>query len=147
MAVNRRQSSRNIDDHIVRKTEAVEEGTGNWDISEGEVHSDVRLEDDAGVGSAAVIRAFDFKANPEMFRNLPTKQELFDAHANQIRAFLWKDGLEAMEDMKPQLKIAKDKTGYRIVVVAVQAKGHILSSSFTPRTLSQIANDSAGNTN
>lgn len=141
---NRRQSSRDIEDHLVQTASVKEDGVGTWDVSDGEVHSDTRLEDDEGVGNAAVIRAFDFKANPESFaRYVPSGQELFNAHAQQIRVFLWKDGLEAMENMRPKVKIAKNKTGYRIVVVAQQAKGHTLSSRFTPRTLTEIAH---GNT-
>ena len=140
MAINRTTKSRELSDHIVQQTTAEVDGN-KMDVTEGEVHSDVDFSMDKGEGKAVIIRSFDFKANPEMFNlRTPSGQELFNAHAKQIEVHLWKDGLQVMPDVKPQLKLAKNKTGYRIVVGAEPAKGHILSSLDKPMTLMDITN-------
>lgn len=110
----------------------------NWnDISKVEAKSETHLEDDAGVGDAAIIRMFEFGANPQAFKeHLPTKQELFNHHLKQIEITLWQDGMKIMTDVEPKLNINKAQTKYRIFVGAKPMKGHILSEK--PQTLSQI---------
>ena len=137
---DRKQSSRNLEDHVVaqaRVEEAdvnqVEEGFKEWDVNKGEIHSDTKLEHDLGTGKRVVIRTFVFGANPESFRlKIPSKQELFNAHAKEIETELLKDGLWPMKEVVPRLQIAKDKTGYRILVAAEAKFGEtILESSKT----------------
>ena len=148
---NRSVSSRELSDHLVGEAilterEAPVDIAGfngaqdlEWQAKQGEVHSDVKLEDDQGQGKGVIIRSFDFKANPEVFRHaVPSKQELFNSHAREIEGILFADGLEVMRDVSPQLKISKDKSFYRIVVGAEARKGQYFDEK--PKTLSQIAN-------
>lgn len=134
---HRSVSSRNIDDHIVEKAKVTEVSADTkdvsgldsksnlqWDVTKGEVHSDVRLEEDMGVGQKVILRTFRFSANPQAFREkTPSKQELFDAHAKQIEIFLYKDGFVRMEGVEPKLFLSKDRLSYYIIVAAVPKFG------------------------
>ena len=109
-----------------------------WDASQIEVESDTHLEDDEGVGSAAIIRCFEFAANPQAFgEHQPTKQELFNSHLKGIETMLWRDGMKIMPEVQP--RIIFEQTTYKIFVSATPMRGHILRER--PQTLSQIAND------
>lgn len=139
-------TSKHIEDHILGETTAKvintsidSEGKGdNYDVKQGEVHSDIKLEDDLGSGKKIVIRTFHFEANPEAFKDrTPSKQELFDAHAEQIKIVLWKDGLQVMEEVRPQLKLSKNRKYYRIVVGAEARLGQNFND--TALTLAQAA--------
>ncbi len=143
-------SSKDIEDHILGETTATvhnstldgKESSVHYDVKQGEVHSDVHLEDDEGSGKTIVVRSFDFKANPQAFReHIPTKQELFSAHAKQIEAYLWADGLDVMPDVHPQVILNKKRTGYRIVVGAEPRRGHLITRRDQDKiqTLSQAA--------
>lgn len=142
-----KESGNDINDFLGEKVgiteyDSVDSSTGNvqWNVQQGEVHSSTNLEDDEGSGAAVIIRSFDFKANPQAFHiHVPSKQELFNAHAKQIEVLLWKDGMQVMSDVSPKVMISKNKQNYRIVVGAEPAKGHILSQP--TQTLSQITND------
>lgn len=150
---NRDTKKRNLEDHVVQEATLTEMGadTGDiaglapksdlqWKATQGEVHSDTKLEDDLGIGPAAVLRSFDFKANPEAFHaTTPSKQELFNAHAKQIEYFLYKDGFEVMHEVKPQLHLSKNRNYYRIIVAATPRKGFLVNER--PQTLTQIANE------
>ncbi len=111
----------------------------NWnDISKVETTSETHLEDDKGYGEAAIIRMFEFAANPEAFKqHTPTKQELFNYHHKQIEITLWGDGMKVIPEVTPRVTISKNKKKYRIFVGAKPMKGHILQEQ--PKTLSQIA--------
>lgn len=142
-------SSKDINDHILGETSATvinsldsSASTTNYDVKQGEVHSDIKLEADQGDGKTIVIRSFDFKANPQAFKErTPSKQELFNAHAKQIEIVLWKDGLKVMPDVAPQLIMDKKRRGYRIVVGAEPEKGQLIDSLTLDKqqTLSQAA--------
>lgn len=109
------------------------------DISKGEVHSDVHLEDDTGHGGAAIIRSFTFGVNREAFKNYPpTKQNLFNAHLKQIEIALWGDGMKIMTDVQPSIKFNKKKTQYTIIIGAKPQKGHLLLQ--TPKLLKELVN-------
>lgn len=143
-------SSKDIEDHI-RGEGAVtvhnsdldgKQSSVHYDVKEGEVHSDTHLEDDEGTGKTIVVRSFDFKANPQAFReHTPSKQELFSAHSKQIENILWADGLQVMPDVKVQLMLSKKRDGYRIVVGAEPRQGHIINyrDQEKVQTLSQAA--------
>lgn len=150
VAKERLASSKDIEDHILGETAATvhtdtldgKQSSTHYDVKQGEVHSDIHLEDDEGSGKTIVIRSFDFKANPEAFRqHTPSKQELFSAHAKQIEILLWEDGLEVMPDVNPQVILSKRRTGYRIVVGAEPRRGQIITRRDQDRiqTLSQAA--------
>lgn len=148
---NRDAKKKDLEEHIVAKATLEEKDayTGDisglglksnlqWDVTQGEVHSDTKLEEDAGIGRKIVIRSFDFKANPEAFRaRIPEKQELFNAHARQIEEFLFQDGLVRVEEVSPKLLISKDKTGYRIIVGATNRMGEYFNER--AQTLTDIA--------
>ena len=110
-----------------------------WDdISKIETESETHLEDDVGYGDAAIIRMFEFAANPVAFKqHTPTKQELFNYHYKQIELALWADGMKVLPEVNPKVTISKNKKKYRIFIGAVPMKGHILQER--PQTLSQIA--------
>ena len=143
---NRSVSSRELSDHVVAEATAVEKehidsNKGvEWKANQGEVHSDVKLEDDIGYGKKVVLRVFDFKANPASFKNwTPSKQELFNSHAKDIELFLWKDGLVAMPEVSPQIKLSKDRSHYRIVVGAEPRFGQQIYDK--AHTLSELTNE------
>jgi len=145
---SRKHTSRNLEDHVINTAEAEIFDTDTdkvekYQVSQGEIHSSTHLEDDTGEGSVAIIRFFDFKANPEAFhRHTPSKQELFNAHSKQIEIQLWNDGLEVMPEVKPQVILNKRRTGYRIVVGATPKKSDWLSwERRGAKTLTQIVND------
>lgn len=120
---DRSVSSRNIDDHTVGKmgiTEETDKGALEWDVTQGEVHSDIKLEDDDGTGKAVILRAFDFVASPTAFKHhVPTKQELFSAHQLQIEGALFADDLKIFEEVQPKVIISKNKKYYRIIVAGL----------------------------
>lgn len=146
---DRAASSKNLEDHIIGETTATvvpsidtDAKGDNYEVKQGEVHSDTKLEDDTGHGKAILIRSFDFKANPDAFKvRTPSKQELFNAHAKQIEIILWKDGLQVMPDVKPQLVLSKQRNHYRIIVGAEPSRGNIILPSDQKKfqTLSQAA--------
>lgn len=85
----------------------------------------VRLVDPGG-GPVNLIRTFIFKKNPEK-KYLPGKQTLFSAHAKQIEAILWGDGLRPLESVSPRVIINNKKGFYQIFVACEAAKGVIFS--------------------
>lgn len=142
-------SSTDLNDHLIGETKVKvintvdsKEKIHDYEVKQGEVTSNTHLEDDEGIGDAIIVRSFDFQANPEAFRSrTPSKQELFNAHAKQIEIHLWKDGLQVMPDVKPQLILSKQRNHYRIVVGAEPRKGQFISSRDHDKfqTLSQAA--------
>jgi len=148
----RSASSKELSDHLVAEgtlteTQASVDIAGfkgeqdlEWKAKQGEVHSDVTLEDDTGSGKKVIVRVFDFKANPEAFKHqTPSKQALFNSHAKEIELFLWKDGLVVMQEVKPQLKLSKDRTHYRIVVGAEPRFGQQIYD--VAHTLKELKNE------
>lgn len=142
MAIKKASKNSKVEDHIVDKagiTQQTDKGDVEWKATRGEAESTTTFEDDKGEGKAVLVRSFDFKANPAAFLHAtPSKQELFNAHANQIETILWKDGLQVMPEIEPRLILSKKRDGYRIVVGAEPAKGHLLHQR--PQMLTQIAN-------
>jgi hypothetical protein len=136
---------RKVEDHVTGIGKAVipepdiaggDKGV-EWEATRAEVHSDTNLEDDKGHGKAIVIRSFDFLANPETFKQqIPTKQELFNAHRIQIEGALFRDDLKVYEDVSPKVIISKNKKYYRIIVAGLPWG---MNNAKIP-TLSEIAN-------
>lgn len=112
--------NRNLDDHKGKEFK-LKGRDGTWHGQELSVESDPIDPNDAEWGTKKVIiRWFKFSFNPEL-KIKPTEQELFNAHAPQIRLELWKDGLIANEDDGPKVIIAKNwkKDGYQIFITTV----------------------------
>lgn len=134
-----------LEKHITGKSTVVDEDklinkdAVEWDVQQGEVHSEARLEEDTGEGKAVVIRAFDFAANPKAFKEkLPTSQELFNAHKNQIYGHLLSDSLTVYEEVSPKILISKNKKFYRIYVAALPLSQ--ASARRDAKTLTQVFN-------
>lgn len=89
---------------------------------------------DNATGRPIILRFFEFKANPETFKLNPSKQELFNNHAQQIRLFLWKDGLDIVTAIEP--KVIKSHDSYKIAVTCQPKLGVTLIEK--PQTLQQI---------
>lgn len=85
---------------------------------------------DAGTGEKVVIRIFEFDF--EQFRGVvPSKQYIFNQHAQMIRHFLWKDGLEACLEVEPKVMVSKRKKRYRIFVTARARFGQMWNDKAT----------------
>lgn len=89
----------------------------DWDVEGGEVRSDPLIDD--GSGKAVVIRRFDFGLPP--LTQVPTKDQLLQAHKGKIIAFLWKDELELIRDLK--IEMSKDNLKFRIFATCQAKKG------------------------
>lgn len=108
-----------------------------WNANEINVESETKIQDDAGVGEAAIIRMFEFAINFQAFQeHKPTKQELFNSHYKGIEAMLWRDGMKVIPEVNPKIILGKKK--YRIFVGAKPQRGHLLHER--PQTLSQVFN-------
>ncbi len=81
---------------------------------------------DPGGDGVVSIRVFTFKINPAQ-KFLPGKQVLFNAHAKQLEAILWGDGLRPLESNSPRVIINSKKGFYQIMVPCIAAKGVIWS--------------------
>lgn len=143
---NRDAKKRDLEEHVVAEADLVDnarqisDDATQWKATQGEVHSDTKLEDDKGEGAGVIIRSFDFQANPEAFHErTPSKQELFNAHAKQIEYFLYKDGFEVMYDSVPRLQLSKNRKFYRISVAATPRKGWLMTDK--PKTLTELINE------
>lgn len=111
-------------------------GAGHvWEGQELEVKSDPLMDD--GTGSKVIIRMFQFAANPEILKKLkPSKQELFNSHAMQIKSMLWADGLVPRDDISPTVNTSKKREMYRIFVTCEPRLG--VSVLETPKTLQEL---------
>lgn len=75
---------------------------------------------DPGSGPTVSLRTFAFKMNPEVIKHFPkNKQDIFNAHAGQIKTILWGDGLVPYEDSSPRVIISMKKRMYYILVPCV----------------------------
>ena len=124
---------------------------GDWRGQTVEVKADTKLEADTGVGEAIIWRFYEFAANPQVFHDyekangrMPFAQEIFQSHAKGILALLWQDGLRPAEEFPPRLIISKKKDRYLIHVAARPQLGQTILEK--TKTLTEIANDPAGNT-
>lgn len=110
------------------------------DVSQLEVASKTQLTDDTGHGKTAVIRMFEFKANPEAFKaHKPSKQELLISHQGFIENQMWSDGFKVMHEVPPRISISKNKKKYAIFIGAEPRSGMVVAER--PKTLTQIANN------
>lgn len=91
-----------------------------WQGQEVEVRSD--LETDHNTGKPIILRFFSFTVNPIEFQKAhPTNQQIFNNHAQQIRLFLWRDGLDVVTAIEP--KVIRTKDGYNIAVTCQPKAG------------------------
>lgn len=132
--MSKHHESRKLQDHTNKEfTMKGEEGV--WSGQEVEAQSDPLV--DKGQGRPIILRYFEFKANPEVFKiEKPTKQQIFNHHAQQIKISLWKDGLEPVEAVGPRVVISKKKDSYRIFVTCQAKLGVTIIE--TPQTLQDL---------
>lgn len=105
-----------------------------WHGSTVETQSDPLI--DTKQKGAVVLRFFHFQANPELMRlHKPTKQDIFNNHAQQIRMMLWGDGLEPFDKIEPKIIISEKKDEYKIFVTCLPKKGVAIND--TPLSLKQ----------
>lgn len=109
----------------------LEKDGNKWTGQELETKSDPVI--DPGSGGKVVIRKFDYSWNP-MIKEKPSKQEVFNFHAKEIRNFLWRDGLSILENQDPRVVYNEKDNTYSFFVVC-GALGAILE---TPRNLTEI---------
>ena len=93
---------------------------------------------DPGTGKTISIRVFQFKMNPEMKKNLPNNQSLFNAHSKQIATILWADGLRPFEESAPRV-IIDMKKGFYQFFVPCEARLHQMFFD-KPQNLNKILN-------
>lgn len=106
-----------------------------WEGQDIEVKSDPLI--DSGTGKPVIIRMFQFAANPEILKKFkPTKQELFNSHATQIKHMLWADGLRPLDGISPSVNTSKKREMYRIFVTCEARLG--LNIIEKPKTLQEI---------
>lgn len=113
----------------LKTTFEIEKGNETWNGQELSTQSTPLI--DPGSGRPIVVRQFEFKRNPEI-KETPSKQEVFNFHAKEIRNYLWRDGLVVREDVEPRLIPTED--GYRVFITC-EANGAILE---TPRNLTEM---------
>jgi len=116
------------------KSGEVKPESEQWYGQEAQASSDPLI--DSGTGTPVIMRFFEFEANPEMFKTKPSNQDLFNAHAQQIRLMLWGDGLEPFQAIEPRVIRSKNKPFYRIMITCIPKKGVALND--TTLTLQQL---------
>ena len=103
-----------------------------WTGQEVETKSDPLH--DPGSGSKVIVRQFEYSWNPTL-KDKPSKQEVFNLHAREIRNFLWRDGLRIIESVPP--KIMYGEAGYRIFITC-EGQGAVLESARNLNELLQV---------
>ena len=93
---------------------------------------------DPGIGKTVSIRVFKFKINPEMKKNLPDNQALFNTHSKQIATILWADGLRPFEETPPRV-IIDVKKGFYQFLVPCEARLHQMFFD-QPQNLNKVLN-------
>ena len=118
----------------------------NWQVKTLGAESETKLEDDKGEGGLVKLFFFDYAANPVAFKKeLPTAQELFNAHVKEIEIKLWEQGWTVYTDVAPRLMLSKKKTHYRFIIPAIPSRGRIVREQ--PKTLSEIAHEGSRDSN
>jgi len=116
----------------LKKGDGVDIGNGKYEYG-----ADLETEGvpviDPGRGKTVSIREFEYKINPQMKR-MPDNQTLFNAHAQEIKRFLWGDGLVPMEEVPPRVVVDKKNQRYKIYVGCEARLG--VSWMETPKNLS-----------
>lgn len=106
-----------------------------WEGQEIEVKGDPLI--DSGTGKPVIIRMFQFAANPEILKKVkPSKQELFNSHAMQIKSMLYADGLMPLEGISPTVNTSKKNEMYRIFVTCEARPGVVVAER--PKTLQEL---------
>lgn len=125
-------SSKKLDDHLGRRAEALIDGD-KWIAQEAEVKSDALI--DNGSGRPIILRSFQFGL-PTGIPNdsIPSSQEIIKFHWKKLEVFLWKDGLEMIEEPRVVFD-TKNKLKFTIFTTCQAKKGTVFSYKDTPNLL------------
>jgi len=88
-----------------------------------------------GSGRPIILRVFDFDLPPLKPEELPTSEQLLNAHNTKLTAFLWRDELVPIQDFK--LVFSKDKKHFRIFATCQAKLGSTILEK--PQLLQQYA--------
>lgn len=95
-----------------------------WDAQEIETKSTALVDD--GSGKPIILRKFDFELSPSIPKeHLPSKLQLLQFHKSKVIAFLWKDELELVQEMKLVFD-KKNKRKFYIFATCQPKKGSLL---------------------
>jgi hypothetical protein len=84
-------------------------------------------------GKPIILRSFKFNLPPDLV-TIPTEEDLKDAHKRNIEAFLWKDDLLLIEELR--IMIDKEKNIFYIFATCQPKRGANLWEK--PTTLQDI---------
>lgn len=149
--INRSHKKRDINAHIKGKAELVEEGVTdapvsniNWDVQQGEVHSNIPLSADQGDGRPIILRTFEYRFPPGI-QYIPKAEDILtEGYLKFLESQLYfVDELDLV--MAP--KVAIDEKGFRIFATCQARKGSIIPGVSKPQTLTQIAHDATRHSN
>lgn len=148
---SRSHRSKNLDDHLGDKAKFMELGAQdapvenvNWDVQQGEVHSDPV--EDPGTGQKVIVRRFMFQMPPGVKERL-TQNEIYDYHKKHtVIPMLWKDELELLDE--PRIVVGK-KGSFTIVAICsprfvLGTRSHIHEQA---TNVTELINESGGHTN
>ena len=99
----------------------------------------VALVDNAS-GQKIIMRVFNFQLPPLKPEDMPTNEQLLEAHKSRLITFLWRDELVPVMDMK--VVIADDKKSFQIFATCQAKAGSVILE--VPETLQHATN--RGNT-
>jgi hypothetical protein len=98
----------------------------NWHGQD--LQTGVRLVD-PGEGKPVIVKCFSFSFPPTQIAKVPNKKQLMEYHRKHIVPYLWKDGLELREDIKPlKLLIDKKTNTFKIFATCAFKKGMLVPS-------------------
>lgn len=104
------------------------------EVQELETRS-IKMDDGGGVGNAVVLRRFSYQLPP---KTKISKTDLLHHHKPRILPFLWKDGLEEIQE--PKVVFGK-KGKFDIFVTCQARRGQLLHER--PLTLQQAMHDNS----
>lgn len=145
--INRSHKSKDLSTHIKGRAEVTEVGAVdaptdnvNWDVQQGEVHSDIPLSADEGDGRPIILRTFEYQFPPGI-QKIPTEDEILtEGYVKFLESQLYfADELDLV--MAPKVRI--NEKGFRIFATCQARKGSIIPGVSTPQTLTQIAHDTS----
>ena len=91
----------------------------NWEGQSVETETTPLMNDDSG--KPIIMRVFEFKLPPLKPEELPTAQQVIDAHKTKLTGFLWRDELVPIQDFK--CIFSKDKSHFRIFATCQAKQG------------------------
>ena len=82
---------------------------------------------DSGTGKPIILRKFEFELPPGM--EMPSNEQILEAHKGKITTFLWKDDM--VQIMEARVKKAKDQRHFMILVPCQPRSGSAIIGNTT----------------